>query len=122
MAMQVKLRQYFGSFPPRYDPGVTDVPRAHKRFEARRQMPMHPLDSGRGRGGPKPDPRAARISLILAALLFLLAGPPPALAGVDVEVVEPEIDQHFLQLPLAVHRAQQLLGGERDDLLARESA
>jgi hypothetical protein len=43
-------------------------------------------------------------------------------AGVDVEVVEPEIDEHLLQLPLAVHRAQQFLGCERDDLLARELA
>ena len=31
-----------------------------------------------------------------------------ALAGEHVEVVEPEVDQHFLQLPLAVEGAQQL--------------
>ena len=34
-----------------------------------------------------------------------------ALARVDVEVVEPEVGQHFLELPLAVDRAQHLLLG-----------
>ena len=34
--------------------------------------------------------------------------PREALVGEDVEVVEPEIDEHFLQLPLAVDGAQQL--------------
>ena len=43
-------------------------------------------------------------------------------AGVDVEVVEPEIDEDFLQLPLAVHRTQQLLFGERLHLATGEAA
>ena len=43
-------------------------------------------------------------------------------ARVDVEMVEPEIDEDLLQLPLAVHRAKELLGCERLDLPARELA
>ena len=38
-----------------------------------------------------------------------------ALARVHVEVVEPEVGEHFLQLPLAVDGAQQLLLAELDD-------
>jgi hypothetical protein len=37
-----------------------------------------------------------------------------ALARVDVEMVEPEIGQHFLELPLAICRAQNLLLAELD--------
>ena len=48
------------------------------------------------------------------ALVFGEQKPGGALARVDVEVVEPEIDEHFLELPLAVDRAQQLLLGQLD--------
>ena len=39
------------------------------------------------------------------------------LAREDVEVVEPEVDEHFLQLALGRCRANQLLGGEFDQHL-----
>ena len=45
--------------------------------------------------------------------------PIAAFPRVDVEVIEPEIDEHFLQLSLAVDRAEQLLLGELDDRLVR---
>ena len=49
--------------------------------------------------------------------------PRDAPVGKDVEVVEPEIDQYFLQLPLAVDGPQQLLGNQflEEDLLLPKS-
>ena len=41
--------------------------------------------------------------------------PRRTLPGVDVEVIEPEIRQHFLQLTLAVNRADDFLLAELDD-------
>ena len=38
-------------------------------------------------------------------------------AGIDVEVVEPEIRQHFLKLPFAIRSAHDLLHGELDQRL-----
>ena len=38
-----------------------------------------------------------------------------ALARVDVEVIEPEVGEHFPELPLAVHRAENLLLAKLDD-------
>ncbi len=53
--------------------------------------------------------RPDRLALVLGQ-----QEPIGALARVDVEVVEPEIDQHFLQLALAVRRAEQFLLGQLD--------
>ncbi len=54
--------------------------------------------------------RTDRVALVLGE-----HEPIDALARVDVEVVEPEIGEHFLQLPLAVDRAKHLLFAELDD-------
>ena len=53
--------------------------------------------------------RPDRVALVLGQ-----HEPDLALARVDVEVVEPEVGQDFLQLPLAVDGAQQLLRAELD--------
>src|SRR5258706_10711305 len=44
-----------------------------------------------------------------------------SLRRVHVEMVEPEVDEDFLELPLAIRGAQNLVGGKRDDLLSRKS-
>ena len=51
--------------------------------------------------------RPDRLALVLGQ-----QKPIGALARVDVEVVEPEVGEHFLQLPLAVDRAQHFLFGQ----------
>ena len=56
------------------------------------------------------DVRPDRFALVLGEHEAI--GP---LLRVDIEMIEPEIGQHFLQLPLAVDRAQQLLLAQLDD-------
>ncbi len=62
-----------------------------------------------------PDMRPDRLALVIGDEA---RGAP--LAGEDVEVVEPEVDEHFLELPLAIDRARDLLRSQRLDLLAAE--
>ena len=66
------------------------------------------MASSRSRNLPE-HVRPNRVALVLGQ-----QKPGGAFSGVDVEVVEPEIDEHLLQLPLAVRRAQQLLLGQLD--------
>ena len=58
--------------------------------------------------------RANRLALVFADVNLGLP-----LAREDVEVVEPEVDEHFFELTLAVHRAQQLRLGELGEDLPR---
>ena len=57
--------------------------------------------------------RPNRVALVLGDVVARRA-----FAGEDVEVVEPEIDQHFFELALAVDRAQQLRFFDVGDHLA----
>jgi hypothetical protein len=75
-----------------------------------------------GDGAKQITEPAQRVRPDHVALVFGEVFPRRALAGEDVEVIEPEVGHHFLELPIAVDGAENLLLGELGDhfaLLAR---
>src|SRR6202030_2811747 len=68
-----------------------------------------------GRGLEQVAKLAEDVRTDALALVLREQEPVPALARVNIEVVEPEIGERFLQLPVAVDRPQQLLLVQLDE-------